>query len=210
MFNVFSFSDSEAPGAENVPCLVYQYMPNGSVSDRLKCKTGTQPLTWRQRSNIAVGTARGLVHLHALKPPIIHGDIKSGNVLLDRHFEPKIGDFGLARGGASPSEGTHLLVTTVKGTQVYLPLDYIRGRELCPAVDTFCFGIFMFELVCGRSPSYKPTGEGVNPEGLNMREIFTDLHETEGYATKIDRWVDDKIPRHNWSYALACAGWVRM
>ena len=51
-------------------------MPNGSVSDRLKCKTGTQPLTWKQRSNIAVGTARGLVHLHALKPPIIHGDIK--------------------------------------------------------------------------------------------------------------------------------------
>ena len=70
-----SFSET----LETDPCLVYQFMPNGSVSDRLKCKKGTQPLSWKQRSNIAVGTARGLVHLHALKPPIIHGDIKGIN-----------------------------------------------------------------------------------------------------------------------------------
>ncbi len=54
-------------------------------------------MTWHQRANIALGTARGLRHLHAYN--IIHGDIKSANVLLDKHFEPQIGDFGLARGG---------------------------------------------------------------------------------------------------------------
>ncbi len=63
------------------------------------------------------GTARGLRHLHAYN--IIHGDIKSGNILLDRHFEPKIGDFGLARGGPQdPSDCSFLMVTMVKGTQV--------------------------------------------------------------------------------------------
>jgi len=192
-----SFSET----LETDPCLVYQYMPNGSVSDRLKCKTGTQPLTWKQRSNIAVGTARGLVHLHALKPPIIHGDIKSGNVLLDRHFEPKIGDFGLARGGAP--EGTHLLVTTVKGTQAYLPIDYIRSRELCPAVDTFCYGIFMFELVCGRSPSHRPPGQGND----SMRDIFLDIDGSAAWKSEIDRWVDNKIPWDMWAYVLSCTGW---
>ena len=75
---------------ESDPCLVYLYMPNGSVADRLKRRGGTGPLTWGSRANIALGTARGLCHLHANN--IIHGDIKSGNILLDRHFEPKIGE----------------------------------------------------------------------------------------------------------------------
>ncbi len=56
------------------PCLVYQYMPNGSVADRLRRKNETAPLAWEQRANIALGTARGLWHLHANN--IIHGDIK--------------------------------------------------------------------------------------------------------------------------------------
>ena len=81
-----SFSET----MESDPCLVYLYMPNGSVSDRLKRRGGTEPLTWGSRANIALGTARGLCHLHANN--IIHGDIKSGNILLDRHFEPKIGE----------------------------------------------------------------------------------------------------------------------
>ena len=68
--------------------LVYMYMVNGSVADRLRRRGGTEPLLWEQRANIALGTARGLLHLHANN--IIHGDIKSGNILLDKHFEPKI------------------------------------------------------------------------------------------------------------------------
>lgn len=124
------------------------------------------------------------MHLHALQPPIIHGDIKSGNILLDKYYEPRIGDFGLARGGAAHDEGTHLLVTTVKGTQAYLPDDYMRSRELCPAVDTFCFGIFMFELVCGHSPSYVP-----NPSNnFKMREIMLDINVP-------GEWVDTKVKR---------------
>ena len=51
-------------------------------------------MTWEVRANVALGTARGLCHLHANN--IIHGDIKSGNILLDRHFEPKIGEANVA------------------------------------------------------------------------------------------------------------------
>ena len=125
--------------------LVYMYMVNGSVADRLRRRGGTEPLTWEQRANIALGTARGLVHLHAHK--IIHGDIKSGNILLDQYFEPKIGDFGLARGGPESDSVSYLLASSLQGTMSYLPDDYVRSRQLTEQVDTFCFGIVLFELV---------------------------------------------------------------
>jgi serine/threonine protein kinase len=132
------------------PCLVYLYMPNGAVSDRLKLKNNTPPLTWEQRANIALGTARGLCHLHINN--IIHLDIKSGNILLDKHLEPKIGDFGLARGGPEDERYSHITVTSILGTGAYLPDDYRRNHQLHPAVDTFCYGIFLFELVTGVNP----------------------------------------------------------
>lgn len=84
----------------NAPCLVYQLMRNGSLEDRLLVKQKTPPLTWMQRHEIAKGAARGLQYLHTIgKKPLIHGDIKSANILLDSNFEPRIGDFGLAREG---------------------------------------------------------------------------------------------------------------
>lgn len=83
------------------PCLVYQCMKNGSLEDRLHLRHGTPPLNWLQRQEIAKGTARGLQYLHTIhEKPLIHGDIKSANILLDKNFEPKIGDFGLAREGS--------------------------------------------------------------------------------------------------------------
>jgi len=79
---------------------------------RLRCKDGTPPLSWSIRGNIALGTARGLVHLHAKK--IIHGDIKGPNILLDKYFEPKIGDFGLARGGPENDEFSYKIISCVQ------------------------------------------------------------------------------------------------
>lgn len=85
------------------PCLVYEYMINGSLADWLhSSKHGSDTLLWHQRKGIARGIARGLQYLHTIhKNPLIHGDIKSANILLDQNFEPKIGDFGLAREGSS-------------------------------------------------------------------------------------------------------------
>ena len=106
-----------------------------------------------QRGNIARGTACGLHYLHSNVPPIIHGDIKSANILLDRHFEPKIGDFGLCRGG--DPEKSHLTVNQIHGgTKYYMPDDFLRDRHLCPGVDAFCFGITLFELICGNYISF--------------------------------------------------------
>lgn len=81
------------------PCLVYQFMPNGSLEDWLRCKNDRR-LSWLQRFEVAKGTARGMQYLHTIGDrPLIHGDIKTANVLLDKNLEVKIGDFGLAREG---------------------------------------------------------------------------------------------------------------
>jgi len=94
---------------------------------RLRCKDGTLPLTWRMRANIALGTARGLCHLHANN--IIHGDIKGPNILLDKHFEPKIGDFGLARGGPENDEMSYRIVSSVQ-VEVVTVLSFFFDLDL--------------------------------------------------------------------------------
>lgn len=131
------------------PCLIYQFMPNGSLEDRLLCRQNTKSLSWQQRLNIATGTARGIQFLHTIgEKPLIHGDIKSANILLDSNFEPKIGDFGLAREGPY-NHYTHMKVSRVHGTRPYLPDEFLRHKKFSTKVDTHSFGIVLFELGTG-------------------------------------------------------------
>ncbi|KAD5961480.1 hypothetical protein E3N88_12953 [Mikania micrantha] len=74
-------------------CLVYEYMENGSLDDRLFCKNGTPPIPWFDRFRIACEVASALVFLHNAKPKsIVHRDLKPANILLDQNFVSKIGD----------------------------------------------------------------------------------------------------------------------
>lgn len=132
-------------------CLVYQFMVNGSLEDRLHCKNNTAPLRWSQRAIIAKGTARGLYFLHtSIKgQPLIHGDIKSANILLDSNLEPKIGDFGLTREGP-PTDKTHIVVSHLQGTKYYLPPEYLKNRQLSTKVDIYCYGIVLLELATSK------------------------------------------------------------
>ncbi|KAF7133093.1 hypothetical protein RHSIM_Rhsim09G0194700 [Rhododendron simsii] len=78
--------------------LVYELMSNGSLQDCLLRRKCPELMEWNKRYTIAVDVAKGLEYLHhCCNPPIIHGDIKPSNILLDSDFNPKIGDFGLAR-----------------------------------------------------------------------------------------------------------------
>ncbi|KAL3645256.1 hypothetical protein CASFOL_010436 [Castilleja foliolosa] len=78
--------------------LIYDLMENGSLQDCLFHKKSEELRNWDKRFSIALNIARGLEYLHHYcDPPIIHGDIKPSNILLDVGFNAKIGDFGLAR-----------------------------------------------------------------------------------------------------------------
>ncbi|XP_057574762.1 interleukin-1 receptor-associated kinase 1 isoform X2 [Hippopotamus amphibius kiboko] len=128
-------------------CLVYGFLPNGSLEDRLHVQTQAwPPLTWPQRLDILLGTARAIQFLHQDSPSLIHGDVKSSNVLLDERLMPKLGDFGLARlsrfAGANPGQSSAVARTrTVRGTLAYLPEEYVKTGRLAVETDTFSFGV---------------------------------------------------------------------
>ncbi|XP_078148445.1 U-box domain-containing protein 33-like isoform X2 [Carex rostrata] len=76
--------------------LVYEFLPNGSLEDRLSCKGDAPPLTWQARTRIAAEVCSALIFLHSTDEPVslIHGDLKPSNILLDSNFVSRLGDFG--------------------------------------------------------------------------------------------------------------------
>lgn len=127
--------------------LVYDYLPNGSVCNHLYDSDGRSlgELDFRTRLSIAVGAAKGLQHLHALTPPLVHKDFKTSNVLVDEDFVAKVTDFGLSRllsgiYGAGPS-------SPVDG---FLDPEFNASRRLHEKSDVYSFGVFLLELISGR------------------------------------------------------------
>ncbi|XP_060038557.1 interleukin-1 receptor-associated kinase 1 [Erinaceus europaeus] len=135
-------------------CLVYGFLPSGSLEDRLHLQAHG-PLSWSQRLHVLVGTARALQFLHQDSPSLIHGDVKSSNILLDEQLLPKLGDFGLARlsrfSGATPGQSSTVARTrSVRGTLAYLPEDYVKTGRLAVDTDTFSFGVVVLECLAGQ------------------------------------------------------------
>ncbi|VFQ97570.1 unnamed protein product [Cuscuta campestris] len=129
--------------------LVYAYMENNSLAQTLlgSRHTGIQ-FSWKARTNICIGVARGLAFLHEeAQPHIVHRDIKASNVLLDKDLNPKISDFGLAK--LFPNDVTHIS-TRVAGTQGYLAPEYALLSQLTRKVDVYSFGVLLLEIVSGR------------------------------------------------------------
>ncbi|XP_074328768.1 cold-responsive protein kinase 1-like isoform X2 [Apium graveolens] len=138
--------------------LVYEYLENRSLDTvLLGSNSKTTILDWEKRSAICKGTARGLAYLHEdIVPPIVHRDIKASNILLDKDFTPKIGDFGLAK--LFPDNITHI-TTQIRGTTAYLAPEYMLGGKLTKKADVYSFGVLILEIVSGRSSGKTSWGE---------------------------------------------------
>lgn len=138
--------------------LVYEFMEFGSLEEVLHGRTrdhqDRQKLTWAERKKIARGAAKGLCFLHHnCIPHIIHRDLKSSNVLLDRDMEARISDFGMAR--LISALDTHLSVSTLAGTPGYVPPEYYQSFRCTAKGDVYSLGVVLLELLTGRRPTDK-------------------------------------------------------
>ncbi|KAL1207130.1 U-box domain-containing protein 35 [Cardamine amara subsp. amara] len=136
-------------------CLVYEFMANGSLEDRLFRLGNSPPLSWQMRFRIAAEIGTGLLFLHQAKPePLVHRDLKPGNILLDRNFVSKISDVGLAR-LVPPSVAdtvTQYRMTSTAGTFCYIDPEYQQTGMLGVKSDIYSLGIMFLQLITAKPP----------------------------------------------------------
>ncbi|KAG0491321.1 hypothetical protein HPP92_004719 [Vanilla planifolia] len=134
-------------------CLVYEYMANGSLEDRLLHRGNTPPIPWQHRFRIAAEIGTGLLFLHQAKPkPLVHRDLKPANILLDNNYVSKISDVGLAR-LVPPSVAdnvTQYRMTSTAGTFCYIDPEYQQTGMLGVKSDIYSFGILLLQLITGK------------------------------------------------------------
>ncbi|XP_010654498.1 U-box domain-containing protein 52 isoform X1 [Vitis vinifera] len=136
-------------------CLVYEYMENGSLDDRLFRRNNTLPLPWATRFKIASEIASALLFLHQTKPaPLVHRDLKPANILLGRNYVSKISDVGLARlVPASVADSvTQYHMTAAAGTFCYIDPEYQQTGMLGVKSDVYSLGVLLLQIITAKPP----------------------------------------------------------
>ncbi|CAA0811920.1 Probable serine/threonine-protein kinase [Striga hermonthica] len=142
--------------------------------------------------NIILGTAKGLAYLHeGLEPKVVHRDIKSSNILLDRQWHPKLSDFGLVK--LLNSENSYV-TTRVMGTFGYVAPEYASTGMLNEKSDIYSFGILIMKIITGRCPvDYSRPQPEVNL--VDWLKMMVGNRKTEEV-------IDPKLPKRLSSKAL--------
>ncbi|KAM0885146.1 hypothetical protein ACQ4PT_030534 [Festuca glaucescens] len=131
--------------------LVYEYMSRGNLWEHLRGKTGDETLDWATRVRVVLEAAQGLDYLHkGCSFPIIHRDVKTGNILLGQNLRAKLADFGLCKTYISEIQ-THVS-TNAAGTPGYFDPEYFQTGRLTESSDVYSFGVVLLEIVTGEPP----------------------------------------------------------
>ncbi|CAK9157924.1 unnamed protein product [Ilex paraguariensis] len=171
--------------SEDSSLLVYEYLPNGSLWDRLHTNR-KMVLDWETRYDIALGAAKGLEYLHhGCERPVIHRDVKSSNILLDEFLKPRIADFGLAKIDQAnvSKDSTHVIA----GTYGYIAPEYGYTIKVNEKSDVYSFGVVLMELVTGKRPIEPEYGE--NKDILNW--VCSKMTSKESVLSLVDSTIPE-------------------
>ncbi|MBA0828034.1 hypothetical protein Goarm_012759 [Gossypium armourianum] len=170
--------------SEDSCLLVYEYLRNGSLWDRLHTSNKME-LDWDTRYEIAVGAAKGLDYLHhGCERPVIHRDVKSSNILLDEFMKPRIADFGLAK--IVQSNGAKDSTHVIAGTYGYIAPEYGYTYKVNEKSDVYSFGVVLMELVSGKRP--------IEPEFGDNKDIVSWVCSKINNKESVLSIVDPRIP----------------
>lgn len=171
----------------NERLLVYEYMPQGTLSHHLFDwrEEGLKSLEWMKRLSIALDVARGVEYLHSLAhQSFIHRDLKPSNILLGDDMKAKVADFGLVR--LADGKGCSV-ETRLAGTFGYLAPEYAVTGRVTTKADVFSFGVILMELISGR----KALDESQPEESVHLVTWFRRMQlNKESFRKAIDPVID--------------------
>ncbi|KAF8393296.1 hypothetical protein HHK36_021537 [Tetracentron sinense] len=155
--------------------LVYDFMAAGSLSALLHGSRGSgrTPLDWDNRMKIALSAGRGLAHLH-VSGKVVHGNIKSSNILLRPDHDACLSDFGL-----NPIFGASTQPNRVAG---YRAPEVVETRKVTFKSDVYSFGVLLLELLTGKAPNQASLGE----EGIDLPRWVQSVVREEWTAEVFD------------------------
>ncbi|KAM7481468.1 hypothetical protein LguiB_006051 [Lonicera macranthoides] len=169
-----------------VPLLVYEFIPNGTLFQYIHDQNEDFPLTWDVRLRIAIEVAAAFSYLHsAASMPIYHRDIKSTNILLDDKYNAKVADFGTSR--SISVDQTHL-TTRVLGTCGYVDPEYFQSNQFTEKSDVYSFAVVLVELLTGQ----KPISSTRSDEMRSLSTYFLQAMEENRVFDIIDKRVKNK------------------
>ncbi|KAK6130750.1 hypothetical protein DH2020_035508 [Rehmannia glutinosa] len=119
--------------------IVTEYLPRPAAGEMLD---------QRRRLRMALDVAKGINYLHRLTPPIVHWDLKSPNLLVDKNWTVKVCDFGLSRFKAN----TFISSKSVAGTPEWMAPEFLRGEPSNEKSDVYSFGVILWELITMQQP----------------------------------------------------------
>jgi serine/threonine protein kinase len=127
-----------------VPMLVYEYISNGTLYHYIHNKSSDTSVPAIEWLRIAAELADALAYMHSsASPPILHGDVKTANILLDDKLIAKVSDFGASK--FVPND-EFKIATLVQGTCGYLDPEYLLTCQLTDKSDVYSFAVIILEL----------------------------------------------------------------
>lgn len=169
--------------------LVYEYMKNGSLDRSLFTSAETDTgklLSWEQRFNIALGTARGITYLHEeCRDCIVHCDVKPENILVDDNYNARVSDFGLAKLISQKDHRYRSSLASVRGTRGYLAPEWIANLPITSKSDVYSYGMVLLEIVSGR--------RNFDVSGETNRKKFSSWAYEEFDKGNIESVVDKRL-----------------